>query len=216
MPPKINLIKLNKPEIKSSKKLKAFVWKRIILDRQNNNGQVAKKDLKALDPNWKGKHVVWKDIEEHKKFTLELIEELYADKTKVAVAKAVDSGQINMNKLKTYFASDKQQNLFIMLSRLPKVEILLSAVDNLNDKTVSQDNLQSLIRLWPADEYEGLIQEAQENPEDKWEKSETYFIKLGTKKKFDLRIKLWFYKSAFEANLNNLIGMQKELLKAFK
>ena len=75
---------------------------------------------------------------------------------------------------------------------------MLSAVDNLNDKTVSQDNLQSLIKSWPGDEFESLITEANENPDTKWEKTEAYFIKLGTKKNFDLRIKLWLFKMQFE------------------
>jgi len=55
------LIKLNKPLLSSKVKLRAFVWKRIVLDKENGS-QVAKKDLKALDPNWKGKTVMWKDI----------------------------------------------------------------------------------------------------------------------------------------------------------
>lgn len=137
-----------------------------------------------------------------------MIEELFSDKTKAAPTKIVDTGKIDLNKLKTFFASEKQQGLFIMLSRLPKVEILISAVDNLNEKTVSTDNLQSLIKQWPADEFDGLIQEAQENPEEKWEKTESYFIKLGTRKKFDIRIKLWFYKCQFDSNLSNLTNQQ--------
>jgi hypothetical protein len=32
-PPAPNLIKLNKPELKTTKKIKAFVWKRVVLDR---------------------------------------------------------------------------------------------------------------------------------------------------------------------------------------
>ena len=140
---------------------------------------------------------------------------MFEDKTKTAPAKIVDSGQIKMNKLRTYFSSDKSQNIFIALSRLPKVDIFLSAVDNLNDKTVSMDNLQALIRNWPADEYDGLLQEAQENPEEKWDKSETFFVKLGTKKKFDVRIKLWLFKLQFQGKLDIINGQQDIVLKAF-
>jgi hypothetical protein len=71
MAPPVNLIKLNKPELKSKVKLKAFVWKRVILDRQGGSHEVAKSDLKGLDPNFKGKVVVWKDIKEDKEITLE-------------------------------------------------------------------------------------------------------------------------------------------------
>jgi hypothetical protein len=44
--PVLNLIKLNKPELKSAKKLKAFVWKRVILDRQGGSNNVASGDLR--------------------------------------------------------------------------------------------------------------------------------------------------------------------------
>jgi hypothetical protein len=140
-PPIINLIKLNKPELKSAKKIKAFVWKRVILDRQGGSNDVASNDLRGPDPNWKGKIVVWKDIKEDKNITLELIEELFSDKTKKAPVKVMDSGKVDLNKPKTFFDSNKGQNLFIVLSRLPKAETLLIALDNLNEKTVSTDNL---------------------------------------------------------------------------
>jgi hypothetical protein len=48
-----------------STKLKAFVWKRIVLDHIKSNGQVAKSDLSGPDPKWKGKEVIWKTIEEN-------------------------------------------------------------------------------------------------------------------------------------------------------
>ena len=82
---------------------------------------------------------------------------------------------------------------------------MLNAVDNLNEKTVHQGNLEQLIKNWPGDEFEGLIQEADENKNDKWEKTETYFIKLGSKKKFELRIKLWLFKMTFATQIQNLM-----------
>ena len=60
--------------------------------------------MKAVDPMWKGKKVLWKDVKENKDITLAIIEELFADKIKAAPAKIVDSGQINMNKLRTFFS----------------------------------------------------------------------------------------------------------------
>jgi len=69
-PPVLNLIKLNKPELKTTKKIKAFVWKKVVLDRQGGSNDVATGDLRGPDPNWKGKVVVWKDIMENKNITL--------------------------------------------------------------------------------------------------------------------------------------------------
>lgn len=67
-------------------KLKAFVWKRIVLDRIGADGQVAKKDLQGLDPKWKDKEVIWKAIVENKDVKMKLIEELFPDQTKKSVA----------------------------------------------------------------------------------------------------------------------------------
>ena len=103
-----------------------------------------------------------------------------------------------------------------MLSRLPKVDIMLSAVDNLNDKTVSQDNLQSLIKNWPNEQFDLLMNEADENPEEKWDKTESYFIKLGSKKNFYLRINIWLFKLQFEMQIKGLMSQQDTVLNAFE
>jgi hypothetical protein len=92
MPMAAPVIKLNKPELKAKTKIKAFVWKRVVLDRQGGSNEVATNDLRQTDPNWRGKVVVWKDIKEEKNITLDEIEELFSDKTKKAVVKVIDSG----------------------------------------------------------------------------------------------------------------------------
>ena len=106
-PPQLNLIKLNKPELKPLKKLKAFVWKRVVLDRQGGSNEVAKNDLRGLDPTWKGKVVIWKEITEEKLITLEMIEESFGDKTKKPTVKVVDTGTVDLNKPKTFFDASK-------------------------------------------------------------------------------------------------------------
>ena len=95
------MIKLNKPLLKTDKKLKAFTWKRVVLDREGGTNNVAKADLKIADPNWKGKTVIWKDIVENDVFTLEMVEELYS--AKVATVKKVEAVVDNKDKKKTYF-----------------------------------------------------------------------------------------------------------------
>ena len=75
--------------------------------------------------------------------------------------------------------------MFIALSRLPKATDFLKAVDNLNERMVSQDNLGSLLKNWPADEMEDLMNEANAaGPEVEWDRTEAYFITLGAKKRF--------------------------------
>jgi hypothetical protein len=84
MPLAPQLIKLNKPDLKSSIKIKPFGWKRVNLDPL---GEVATSDMKKLDPLWKGKYVIWREIDESKLIDLKIVEELYSDKTKAVVAK---------------------------------------------------------------------------------------------------------------------------------
>lgn len=86
--------------------MRAFVWKKVNLDFENG-GYVAKKDLKGPDPLWKDKVVIWKEIKELKDISLEMCEQLFADKVKKVEIKAADSGQIDMNKPKTFFDSSK-------------------------------------------------------------------------------------------------------------
>lgn len=88
-----------------------------------------------------------------------------------------------------------------MLSRLPKAGIFLRSLDNLDERDVTQENLESLLRIWPAEEFDELLREARENPDQKWEKTETYFITLGRKKKFELRLKLWLFKQKFDQKI---------------
>lgn len=92
---------------------------------------------------------------------------------------------VNVNTKKSFFESSKSQNLFIALTRLPKAAEFLRAVDNLNEKMVSQDNLGSLLKNWPADEMDELMSEASAaGPDAEWETTEAFFITLGAKKKF--------------------------------
>jgi len=44
------------------------------------------------------------------------------------------------------------------------------------------------------------------DPKAEWEKSEAYFIKLGEKKKFDLRIKIWLFKINYEKSVSDLMN----------
>jgi len=82
--------------------------------------------------------------------------------------------------------------------RLPKANDFLRAVENLNERMVSIDNLSSLLKNWPSEEFEGLMQEHAEDPTAEWDRVEAFFITLGSKKKFETRLKLWQFKLNFE------------------
>jgi hypothetical protein len=41
------------------------------------------------------------------------------------------------------------------------------------------DNLKSLCKNWPSEEFSDLLQEASDDPKAEWEKAEAFFIALG-------------------------------------
>ena len=116
---------------------------------------------------------------------------------------------------KSFFQGDKGQNLFIMISRLPGAELIIESVDRMNDKAVSNDNLQALDKNWPVDDFDALMEEHAQDKTAVWEKAEAYFIKLGEKPKFQLRIKVWLFKMNFDKNMKDLLFQQTTMLNAF-
>jgi hypothetical protein len=105
MAPPANLFPLSKPFLNSDVKMKAFVWKRVILDHRGDY-EVVKNDLRGLDPAWKGIKVIWKDIKENDKFSMEQIQEWFMDKSKPK-AVAAETTTVVKDALKTFFPSDK-------------------------------------------------------------------------------------------------------------
>ena len=117
---------------------------------------------------------------------------------------------------KAFFQGERAKNLFIAITRLPPVETIIDAVDRMNEKNVSIDNLQALDSAWPVDEFDQLIEEATLNKNTTWDKAETYFIALGKKPKFQFRIKAWMFKMKFDKTFNDLITWQDLVLSALK
>lgn len=117
---------------------------------------------------------------------------------------------------KTYFLDQKAQNLFIVTSRLPPAEIMLRAVDQLNIHSVSIDNLDALFRSWPFEEFDNLMAEYAQDKKAEWAAAESYFIALGQKPKFDLRLRVWLFKINFEQNVSELIGQQTTVCTALQ
>ena len=123
----------------STKKLRPFIWKRVVLDRSGvyAKNEVAHPDLNKINPEWKGKRVIWEDVKEYDRIKLGLVEELFAQKAEKPKeeSKAVATGK------RTFFQGEKAKTLFIAISRLPPAETMIDAVDRMNEKAISIDNL---------------------------------------------------------------------------
>jgi len=66
------------------------------------------------------------------------------------------------------------------LNKLPPSAVLKEAVTQLDEKSVTVDQLNAMLRIWPAqDVLDGLLEEAKTTPaEEKWDKGEEYFISI--------------------------------------
>ncbi len=70
--------------------------------------------------------------------------------------------------------------MMIALNKLPKPHDLKRACSELDDKLITIDQINAMLRIYPTpDVIDGLIEEAKITPEDeKWEKGEEYFLQI--------------------------------------
>jgi len=68
----------------------------------------------------------------------------------------------------------------ITLNKLPQPANLKEACTKLDDKLITPDQINAMLRIFPApDVIDGLIEEAKNTPEDeKWDKGEEYFLQI--------------------------------------
>ena len=74
----------------------------------------------------------------------------------------------------------------IVLNKLPKPAALLEAAKNLDKSLLTQDQVNALLRIWPAqDVIEGLLEENKNITEEEkqsgvgiWDKGEDYFLQI--------------------------------------
>ena len=67
--------------------------------------------------------------------------------------------------------------LAVNLKKLPSAQEVIDAVKSLNLEKFNKENLQDIIRIWPASMQE-LTEAAKESPGEKWSKNEQYFLDL--------------------------------------
>jgi len=125
--PKIKTVELTKPKLQlpPGTKLKAFTWKRIVLDHSTDPWEVAKEDLKGHDPKWKDKDIIWREIQENRSITFDEVQRLYPDKTKEI--KEVKVEEIK-EKARKFLPPEKEMSLSIVMARWPDPEEILESL----------------------------------------------------------------------------------------
>ena len=134
-------IELNKPEIMTDKKMRKFMWKRVVIDKETSN--VANENLKGIDPTWQDKKVIWHQIEEYALIDQKQVEALFGTALKVQETAAVqqeedaegnaEQAQPEGPRVREFFDPQARDKVIPIIKHLPAAEQLLQAVDNLND-----------------------------------------------------------------------------------
>ena len=209
-PVKIPLYEPSKPKLEK-KQVKPFGWKRVIIDRKGLDNKppitynVVDNSMKKLDPKWAGINVIWKDIEESKSFTHEMIIDMFPAKAPT-MAKVVAT--VVKSTKKSFFGSDKVQNLSIMISRMPDADSIINAVETMKLLSFNCEKIVMLLKQWPSDEIDELIEQAAEDGDNlaEWERPEQLFIRLGRQRKFENRLKLCRFYLEFDPKVKNILS----------
>jgi hypothetical protein len=171
--------KPTKPEIKLSKKVKPYQWRRILKEPEDKEDRV---------------HVVWDDIKEVEIDQAE-VEELFEDKKKVKLVPDVSPTKqkkgknglnskliIIVNVKKTFFDAETSQKMCIVLKRLPKPHVTIEILSKLDERfieTIQPSVVNGILRSWPDDsEVQTLLEEDASNPDEQWDFAEDYVINL--------------------------------------
>ena len=96
------------------------------------------------------------------------------------------------------------------MSKLPQPANLVEGLKNLDEKLVTQDHINSLLRIYPTDSIEGLLEENRNAPDEKWDKGEEYFIAVCTNESIRAikqRLIAWQFKNDFPEKRENVVSV---------
>ena len=172
--------------------------------------------MKDLEKQWKGIKVVWETIKESDLITQDEVIELLKDK-KGHQVKKVETAVVaeDPNKPKKFFENQISDNLFLCIKRLPTVDVLIQSVKDLSEQKVTQNHLDQLLKQWPGDSIDGLLEEHAGNPNAKWEKPEAFFIKICSVKKMEVKLKVWQWKMQYDLKYTTILNQQKTNIDGF-
>lgn len=209
-PPKPKKRGMTKKKIKPTKKMKAFHWKRVLIDQ---------------DPEKESKDTIWRKIGSGDfNFDENEFANLFGkDKKKGDAKKGAAGGEKKQGKKKKKKKDDvmrvleqkKSDAVAIMLKNLPTIEIVYFGIIKMDSQEFNEDKLTKIVRNLPTPDEMGRIKaEEADNPRVKWDKPERYFKTISKIKCLKLRLKVWLFTYTIGSELEQALKHLERMVVA--
>jgi hypothetical protein len=176
-----------------------------------------------------GKPMVWDGLRNEIEFDQELLEEMFAVKKNVKMAKKGPGGKEGADgetkpeaTILRVLAPKRSNAIGIMSSRMPPVDAIVSAIRTMDASVLSMEDITALLNNFPSDEEILSIREAA-TAEGKLDTPEVFCMKITSVPNMKDRLKAWKFLLSFDEFVEEiqipLFGIEeacKELRKSKK
>ena len=184
-----------KPKIKLKVKVKPLQWARVLLLPEN-------------DP--KRPNLVWNNIKEPD-IDIDEITSLFSVKKKEITEKVEKKPTIVK---KTFLDNKRAQEVGISLAKLPSINIIEKALINMDEKALTEDNIDSLLLIAITKEEYNMYKSM--GSDGVWEKNDKFLIELNEIPYYKEKLKIWSTILKYEFLIPRLEDSFKYLIPACK
>jgi hypothetical protein len=172
-----------KPAIKPNVPMKSLFWERLVFPP---------KETRPTNP------VIWDAVQEVT-FDLAEFEKHFAQAQKKVVEKKLEEESVSAVKKAVSVLDAKRSNaIAIMMSKMPDLDEIVNAVQNLDDNKLSQENIEALIANLPTSDEIAAINAAKTAPDVTFDKPEKFAMSISSLAKINERLQCWNFMKQFE------------------
>ena len=182
-----------KPKIKLKVKVKPLQWTRVLLLPEN--------DPKRPD-------LIWNNVKEPD-IDIDEITSLFSVKKKEITEKIEKKPTIIK---KTFLDNKRSQEVGISIAKLPSIDVIENALINMNEKALTEDNIDSLLLISITKEEYNLYKSM--GSDGVWEKNDKYLVELNEIPYYKEKLNIWSTILKYEFLIPRLEDSFKYLIPA--
>eukprot|EP01113_Clastostelium_recurvatum_P019216 TRINITY_DN2268_c0_g1_i1.p1 TRINITY_DN2268_c0_g1~~TRINITY_DN2268_c0_g1_i1.p1 ORF type:complete len:852 (+),score=288.21 TRINITY_DN2268_c0_g1_i1:515-3070(+) len=189
----------SRPDKKTSVPMKALFWDRIVLPPKEERAAASAAAGGGSKPPPAGGGAgvsVW-DLVQEIQIDLADFEANFSAAQKKQVEKESEA-IINTKKAVSVLDGKRSNAVAIMLSKMPDLNELVVAVQDMDDDILSTENLEALVANMPNSEEVAAVKGAVTGPDAILDKPERFVMKISSITKPNERIKCWLFMKTFE------------------